>query len=594
MLFFHWLQSYFIPRPTHRRRHVKSGPSRRFQPCLEVLEERAVPATVTVQNSHRPASAGLLRGGRSASAASGDTIDFAPGGLIGGQTITLSSGSLSPAVNVTITDAGAPGVSIVSAGSRVFDFTNPSLTSVTLVDLTLQGAASDGNIGGAILSDVGSSFALTVTDCSIVNSSSTAGGGAIGSDSGTLNIIGSTISGNTSSARGGGVDIESGIADATNTTIAGNTANSGGGGGIAIAGGILYLTNCTISGNNGSNASGGGLDVLGAGAGATADVMNTIIAGNTDGSGHDYDLSQDSFATINAYTSLIQNVAANIINGDNFFNVIGQSAMLNPLANYGGPTETMSLQADSPAIDAGGNSHRKLATDQRGYARPQGATVDIGAFELRKTVTIVSGNNQSAETDTNFQLPLEIQVTSPDLNGAVIADQAVTFTVESVNGAGVLFRNSTTEVTDSNGEASVRVKANDFAGSYTVDATLGSSSAPFALSNTSGNTAAAYNSSYDAYVYAYDAYVTTGNAYAYVAMNYAYSSFYYAYYAYYYSTVNELANSENCAYYAYYYAATSAYYSSYVYSVTGNVYANYAYYYSNYAETESFNAALGQ
>jgi hypothetical protein len=60
-------------------------------------------------------------------------------------------------------------------------------------------------------------------------------------------------------------------------------------------------------------------------------------------------------------------------------------AMLDILANYGGPTETHALKTGSPAIDAapdctttGGST---LAADQRGEPRPGGPVCDLGAYE---------------------------------------------------------------------------------------------------------------------------------------------------------------------------------------------------------------------
>lgn len=50
---------------------------------------------------------------------------------------------------------------------------------------------------------------------------------------------------------------------------------------------------------------------------------------------------------------------------------------LGPLANYGGPTETLALLAGSPAINAG--SRGGPARDQRSYLRKR--VPDIGAFE---------------------------------------------------------------------------------------------------------------------------------------------------------------------------------------------------------------------
>ena len=65
---------------------------------------------------------------------------------------------------------------------------------------------------------------------------------------------------------------------------------------------------------------------------------------------------------------------------------------LAPLGDYGGPTQTMALLLNSPAIDAGNNAliPAGVTTDQRGFARLVNGTVDIGAFETNGI--IVKGN----------------------------------------------------------------------------------------------------------------------------------------------------------------------------------------------------------
>jgi len=57
------------------------------------------------------------------------------------------------------------------------------------------------------------------------------------------------------------------------------------------------------------------------------------------------------------------------------------SPNLGPLADNGGPTQTMALLAVSDAIDAGDDGTCE-SLDQRGVSRPIGAHCDIGAFEL--------------------------------------------------------------------------------------------------------------------------------------------------------------------------------------------------------------------
>jgi hypothetical protein len=60
------------------------------------------------------------------------------------------------------------------------------------------------------------------------------------------------------------------------------------------------------------------------------------------------------------------------INGDPMFGALG---------NYGGATQTLPLLAGSAALDA--YSAGCPSTDQRGIARPQGASCDIGAYEAQ-------------------------------------------------------------------------------------------------------------------------------------------------------------------------------------------------------------------
>jgi len=79
-------------------------------------------------------------------------------------------------------------------------------------------------------------------------------------------------------------------------------------------------------------------------------------------------------------TGIVNGVNGNILGG-NGNPVI--NALLGPLQNNGGPTQTMALLAGSPAIGTADNSMAPL-TDQRGVTRldTTGETTDIGAFEL--------------------------------------------------------------------------------------------------------------------------------------------------------------------------------------------------------------------
>src|SRR5207248_1889663 len=65
-------------------------------------------------------------------------------------------------------------------------------------------------------------------------------------------------------------------------------------------------------------------------------------------------------------------------------NIIGQNLLLGPLANNGGPTQTILPGAGSPVINAGFNAVFR-GVDQRGNTRTAGTQVDIGAVETGST-----------------------------------------------------------------------------------------------------------------------------------------------------------------------------------------------------------------
>jgi hypothetical protein len=388
--------------------------------------------------------AGSLRA-EIAAANSGDTINFASS--LKGQTITLTSGELLINKGLTIQGPGA-GQLTISGGNhwRVFDVATSQ--PVVLTGLTISNGAN--THGGGIYDVSGSS--LTVSGCSISNcqtgrggsgggidnngtltlslctlsgdsaaawgggidnagtliatnctlSGDVAGGGGGIFDTGMLTVTGCTLSGDSASfLGGGGVYVQSGRATLTNCTIARNTASGtaiypGMGGGLYLAGGTTtYLTNCTISLNH-SNGLGGGIACPETMTDPNPQpnpnvfVVNTIVAGNTDGSTafSEQFSGADIYGSATVNRSLIGNGAGwNPILAHNG-NIVGSpshviNAMLGPLQNNGGPTMTMALSAGSPAIGTADNAFVPV-TDQRGVTRRDlpGELTDIGAYEV--------------------------------------------------------------------------------------------------------------------------------------------------------------------------------------------------------------------
>ncbi len=184
--------------------------------------------------------------------------------------------------------------------------------------------------------------------------------------------------------------IGAGTVTVTNSTISGNIAEGTneiqgdgggrrqigyeGGGGILNAG-VLTVANSTITNNYAVTGAGGGINTYNST--TTMQLSNSILANNTSGG----DLTRTASGNYN----LVQDASYGTLTGTN--NITGQDALLGPLANNGGPTQTHALLAGSPAINAGDPNFNTANTpyDQRGigYARKSGSAIDIGAFEVQ-------------------------------------------------------------------------------------------------------------------------------------------------------------------------------------------------------------------
>ncbi len=384
-------------------------------------------ATFTVSTTADSGAGSLRAAVASANGAAGaDTINFTVGG-----TITLTSGEIVISDSVTITGPGAASLAVSgNNASRIFNIDGTSNPTITISGLTLRnGNAGAGNSGGAIVHatadgdvtlqsmvftqntapDRGGALDMSCNACNItINDSSftanTAGlyGGAIGTESGNnFTVRRTTISGNSSAAGiGGGIFEDDVIMLIEDSTISGNTAAVGGGI-FLYADTAATIRNSTISGNTATGGNGGGIYFYNEG-GSVLTIQNSTIANNTGGGIYLYNSSataqlllastivaNNTVADINgsgapqftANNSLIRVPAAGaVITGSG--NIAGQDPLLGALANNGGPTQTMALQAGSPAIDAGSNP-AALAFDQRGagFPRTVGAQTDIGAVE---------------------------------------------------------------------------------------------------------------------------------------------------------------------------------------------------------------------
>jgi hypothetical protein len=234
---------------------------------------------------------------------------------------------------------------------------------------------------------------LTIIDSSIADNAAvgmcsfmcTSGGGVFNDGfsnaDGTLSIYNSTISGNRvenllighNHGREGGGVLNMHVMTILNSTISGNFgASSGGGLSVHQIAPLTVISHSTITGNV-SEGDGGGMDTNG-----NVYMRNTIVAGNTAAAN-----GSDVYGHVN---SAGFNVVGNSSGGSGYAptDILDVDAMLGPLADNGGPTETHALLPGSPAIDAGENSDAP-EWDQRGPGFPRivNGTIDIGSFEVQ-------------------------------------------------------------------------------------------------------------------------------------------------------------------------------------------------------------------
>ncbi len=265
----------------------------------------------------------------------------------------------------------------------------PHIAKTLTIDGTGYGPGYTITVNGAStyqLLTVNGGATLTLNDLTLAHGVGFNGGGIF--NGGTLTVTNSTFSGNNAYNGGGGI-FNAGTASVTNSTFFGNSG--------AYSGALqnqndsvpptLTVTNCTFTGNSATlgNTYGAGVILNYPTAplyNNTATFYNSILANNSGGN-----------CTTGSSSTLPIDGGYNIDDdGSCSFTGSGTSQHVNPLLdpnglqNNGGPTETISLQAGSPAIAAVLPASCTVGTDQRGDLRPYPGppaqtNCDIGAFE---------------------------------------------------------------------------------------------------------------------------------------------------------------------------------------------------------------------
>ncbi len=334
---------------------------------------------------------------------------------------------------------------------------NVSLSGVTM---TSNSASS----GGAIYNQ----GSLQILGGSFTGNQATEGGAIYNVSGGSLSITQGTLFSANSASQDGGAIYNAGSTTITQALFTANQANGPAGTPSPSCGGALCnvsaanITESTFAGNT-STGSGGAIENFGA---ATLILNNDTVSTNTArllGSG--LDIESTAIPVINntviAGNSAISGAANSDCNGcteNGSANLIGVTSNLGPLANNGGPTQSMMPLPGGSAINAGLASITIDDFDQRGFSRYNtSGGVDIGAVQshyssvayvtqpsnafLNQAITPAVAA-QVVETDgtvTNYPLGVPITVSLLDsLGNPVTGVLTGTLTQTPVNTAGVI------------------------------------------------------------------------------------------------------------------------------------------------------------
>lgn len=230
--------------------------------------------------------------------------------------------------------------------------------------------------GGGILNQLTTSIVNTTFTG---NRADIYGGGALVNAAGTMKVARTTFVRNT--GPGGGAIDNDAATTVTDSTFYGNMAGANGGGAV-VNFGTITITHSTLSGNSAPY----GADVYNF-SGHTTSIGSSILAQGMGGGGNCGGQSPVTDLGYNIDTGASCGFSAGA------HSMSGTQPRLEALAGNGGPTQTLALPPRSPAINKipAGAAGCQRSVDQRGVARPQGGSCDIGAYEY----VITSGDTRA-------------------------------------------------------------------------------------------------------------------------------------------------------------------------------------------------------
>jgi hypothetical protein len=331
------------------------------------------------------------------------------------------------AVNGCSAGTGTDIINFSVSGTIVLNAALPYIQSALTVDGSGQSITISGNNAALVFAATGE--ALTLRYLTIINGNgfylgNVPAGAVYFGSSGNLNIDHCTFSANATawnptnirpaSASSGAV-VSLGPATITNSTFTGNGSTVAVGGALALSSDST-ISNSTFAGNTGYGGAVAQYSFI-AGGSAGLSVVNSTFNGNSAALvGYGADIQIFNFAHLNIGNTILAGslLGADCVNNggyaitvtgtnlvtDNSCAISGALTVppiLGPLANNGGPTQTIALMNGSPAISAGSLALCTTAPvnslDQRGMPRPGAgkSTCDIGAYEYQETVFPFTG-----------------------------------------------------------------------------------------------------------------------------------------------------------------------------------------------------------
>lgn len=293
----------------------------RITPRLELMEDRVVPSTFTVNSALDTPVVGKLDLREAVALANStpgaDTINFDVS--LTGQTIKLNSQlDITDTLQINGLGGGSnPNLLAISGQNSTRLFENHA-TSLTINGLTLEnGAAVSSNFapggggdGGAIQNDAGF---LSLSNDRFVNNMASNRGGAVFNLYGAVFSTSSTYTGNSSSAHGGAIYNSGLLVSNANSFIANTAAVAGGA--VENASSVLALQGVTATSANdffsGNHAQAGAALEVANGATATvnADVFSSNVA-NVEGGAIRVDASLVPTSKLTIANSVLTNNAA--------------------------------------------------------------------------------------------------------------------------------------------------------------------------------------------------------------------------------------------------------------------------------------------